>query len=184
MDLEQAVLERRSVRRFNSDPVSEEDVRSILEAARWAPSWANTQCWRFVVVRDPQVREALAGTLTPTNRGMDALRKAPVAIAVCAELGRAGFKQGQATTDKGDWFMFDCGLAVQNMVLAAHSLGLGTVIIGLMDAKGAAKVLMLPDNIAFVALMPLGHPDHRPIAPPRKELSDLVYYDRYGNPAR
>ncbi|MEW6033910.1 MAG: nitroreductase family protein [Chloroflexota bacterium] len=183
MQLNQAIRERRSIRRFKADQVPEPDIREIMEVARWAPSWANTQCWRFVVVRDPAVKEQLAATLPTTNSALDAVRNAPAIIAVCAELGRSGYKKGEVMTDKGDWFMFDTGLAVQNIVLRAHSLGLGTVIVSLLDAKRAAEVLGLPENVAFVTLVPLGYPDQSPIAPARKELSELVFYDRYGKTA-
>ncbi|MDO8472488.1 MAG: nitroreductase family protein [Dehalococcoidia bacterium] len=183
MELFQSISGRRSVRRFTPEDVSDDKVSRILEAARWAPSWANTQCCRFVVVRDPSIKEALAGTLTPTNPAIETTRTAPVLIAVCAELKRSGYKKGQVTTEKGDWFMFDAGLAVENMVLAAHSLGLGTVIVALLDARKAAGILKLPDSMSFVVLLPVGHPDQAPIAPPRKPLAELVYREAYGNHA-
>lgn len=181
MDLLQAVNGRRSVRRFTPQDVSDDDVLRILDAGRWAPSWANTQCCRFVLVRDSAIKGDLAGTLTGSNPALETVRTAPVLIAVCAELQKSGYKKGQVTTDKGDWFMFDAGLAVQNMVLTAHSLGLGTVIVALLDARKAAGILKLPDNMAFVVLLPVGYPDQTPIAPPRKPLAELFHKNRYGN---
>ena len=90
-------------------------------------------------------------------------------------------KKGQPVTDKGDnWFMFDVALAMQNLVLAAHSLGLGTVHVGLFDAGKAAEVLQLPPGIACVEMTPLGYPSKIGKAPPRKELSEIVFYNRYG----
>lgn len=181
MELSQAIIGRRSVRRLKTQDVSEDDIFRILEAGRWAPSWANTQCCRTVVVRDASIREGLAATLTGTNPAFETVRTAPVLIAVCAELHRSGYKKGQVTTDKGDWFMFDAGLVVQNMVLTAHSLGLGTVIVALLDAGKAAAILKLPENMSFVALLPVGHPQETPIAPPRKPLSELFFKDVYRN---
>ena len=180
MEVMSAILTRRSVRHYQPDPVKEEDLTAVLEAARWAPSWANTQCWRFVVVRDAATKAALAGTLSPGNPATSAITEAPVVIAACAELGMAGYKRGEACTDKGDWFMFDVALAMQNLVLAAHSLGLGTVHVGLVDAPRAAKILGLPPGIVFVEMTPLGYPAEQPKAPPRKEVSEMVFYDRYG----
>jgi len=180
MELLSAIQARRSVRRYKSDPVKEEDLQVVLEAARWAPSWANTQCCRFVVVRDLAVKAKLADALIPGNPATSAIREAPVIIAACAELGKAGYKRGEVCTDKGDWFMFDVALAMQNLVLAACSLGLGTVHAGLVDAKKAAEILQLPPDIVFVEMTPLGYPDEKPKAPPRKELSEIVFYDRYG----
>ncbi|OGO38342.1 MAG: hypothetical protein A2147_10630 [Chloroflexi bacterium RBG_16_57_8] len=189
MDLMESIKTRRSVRQYKSDPVDEKTVETVLDAARWAPSWANSQCWQFVVVRDTGTKERLANTLfgisDRPNRTAEAMKKAPVAIAVCAELGRSGFRYGQPkgpATDKGDyWYMFDSALAMQNLVLAAHSVGLGTVIVGAFDAKKAAEVLQIPEGIAVVALTPLGYPDETPNIRPRKELSDVVHRDRFGS---
>jgi len=181
MDLMKAIYERRSIRRYEADPVKEEDLKAVLEAARWAPSWANTQCSRFVVVRDPDIKARLAATLDPTNPALSSITQAPIVIVACAELGKSGWEKGQPVTDKGDnWFMFDVALAMQNLVLAAHSLGLGTVHVGLFDARKAAEVLQLPPGIACVEMTPLGYPSKTGKAPPRKELSEIVFYDRYG----
>ncbi|MFC1925689.1 nitroreductase family protein [Chloroflexota bacterium] len=187
MDVIEAIKSRRSVRRYKSDPVKEEDLQVILEAARRAPSWNNSQCWRFVVVRDPEVRAKLADALSSAfakNPAIDAVRNAPVVIVACAVLGKSGYLKGESSnivaTDKGDWFMFDVALAMQNLVLAACSLGLGTVHVGLFDAKEAAKVMGLPEGVVCVEMTPLGYPDEEPKVIPRKELSDLVSYDRYG----
>jgi len=185
MDLMQAIKERRSVRKYKPDPASDEVISTVLEAARWAPSWANTQCWRFVVVRAPALKDKLAGTLTSfspgrENRAAVAFRGAPVVIVVCAELGRSGYYKGEPATEKGDWFMFDVALAMQNLTLAAHAIGLGTVHVGLFDAKEAARVLDVPEGIAVVEMTPLGYPDETPAATLRKDLDDIVFYDKYG----
>jgi nitroreductase len=180
MEVISAIQARRSIRRYKADPVKEEDLKVVLEAARWAPSWVNTQCWRFIVVRDPAVKAKLANALNPGNPATLSVREAPIVIAACAELGQSGYKRGEVCTDKGDWFMFDVALAMQNLVLAAWSLGLGTVHVGWVDAKKAAEILQLPQDIVFVEMTPLGYPDEEPEARPRKELSEIVFYDRYG----
>ncbi len=174
-----AIKGRRSVRRYRKDLVSDEDLNHVLEAGRWAPSWANTQCWRFVVVKDEEIRAKLAETLSPHNPSTEAFHQAPVVIVGCAILGRSGYKKGEATTERGDWFMFDMGIALQNIALAAHSLGLGTVHVGLFDFKKVGKILNLPDGMEAVEMLPLGHPDQEPKAPHRKEMSELVHYDRF-----
>jgi nitroreductase len=187
VDLFEAITNRRSVRQYKADPVDERTVEKVLDAARWAPSWANSQCWRFVVVRDSGVKERLANTLfgisDRPNRTAEAMKKAPVAVAVCAELGKSGFRYGEPkgpATDKGDyWYMFDAALAMQNMVLAAHSAGLGTVIVGAFDAKMAAEVLKVPEGMVVVALTPLGYPDEKPSVRPRKELSEIVRHETF-----
>ncbi|MEM4700445.1 MAG: nitroreductase family protein [Candidatus Nezhaarchaeales archaeon] len=183
VDVLEAIKGRRSIRRFRPDEVEEEKLRLVLEAARWAPSWANTQCWRFVVVRDRGVRGRLAEAVPEGNRGRRAVLEAPVVIALCAERGRSGFIRGQPGSDKGDWwFMFDAGLAAQNLTLAAHALGLGTLHIGWMDAKKASQVLGVPEGYELVELIALGYPAEAPPPPPRRPLEEQVYAERFGQP--
>ena len=181
MDVLEAIRTRRSVRKFSPEPVSDEELRQVLEAARWAPSWANTQCWEIIVVRDPAKKKALSELLVPErNPAKRAVAEAPVVLAVCGRKGVSGFYKGRPVTDKGDWLMFDVALAVQNISLAAHALGLGTVIVGALDHKRASELLGLPEDVELVVLMPLGRPAERPEAPGRKELSEFVHADAYG----
>ncbi|MBL7126955.1 MAG: nitroreductase family protein [Dehalococcoidales bacterium] len=180
MEVLEAIRTRRSIRKYKSKPVEEKTLATVLEAARQAPSWANTQCWRFVVVRDGATKSKLSDTLSETNPARDAVCNAPLVIVACAEMGRAGYKSGEVTTDKGDWFMFDVALAMQNLVLAAHSLGLGTVYVGLFDAKKAASILSVPEGYCAVAITPLGYPDEIKEARSRKELDEIVHYDKWG----
>ena len=181
MEVLEAIRTRRSVRKFSPEPVSDEELRRVLEAARWAPSWANTQCWEIVVVRDPGKKKALSELLVPErNPAKRAVAEAPVVLAVCGRKGISGFYKGRPVTDKGDWLMFDVALAVQNISLAAHALGLGTVIVGALDHEKASELLGLPEDVELVVLMPLGRPAERPEAPGRKEISEFVYLERYG----
>ena len=180
MDVLEAIKSRRSIRKYKPDPIDDTLLIKVLDAARLAPSWANTQCWRFVVVKDKDTRNKLADTLTPTNSAMDAIRNAPIAIVACAEMGKAGAHGGPWETDKGDWFMFDVALAMENLVLAAHSLGLATVHVGLFDAKKAEAVLGVPPGFCVVEMTPLGYPDQVRDARPRKELSEIVFYEKWG----
>jgi len=183
MEVLEAIKTRRSIRRYKATPVDDKTIELILEAARWAPSWKNTQCWRFIVVRDSNTKAELAQALGKVsdapNPSTDAVRNAPVVIVACAELGKSGYFEGKPTTDKGDWYMFDVALAMQNLVLAAHSLGLGTVHIGLFDAKKVASILEVPPGFCVVAITPLGYPDQEPKVRPRRELSQTVFHDKF-----
>jgi len=190
MELMEAIKGRRSIRKYRAEPVSEEALQTVLEAARWAPSWSNTQCWRLIVVRDNETKSKLADTLKGikagrTNPADEAVRTAPIVIAACAELGITGYYRDESgenklATDKGEaWYMFDVALAVQNMSLAAHALGLGTVHTGLLDAVEAARILGVPENVVVVELLPLGWPDEEPAARPRKEISEFVFFEKY-----
>ena len=188
MEVLEAIKTRRSIRKYKATPVDDITIELVLEAARWAPSWANTQCWRFIVVRGDDVKNKLADTLIAVgdrpNRAADAIRSAPVVIVACAELGKSGYYQREPrepATDKGDWYMFDVALAMQNLTLAAHSLGLGTGHIGASDAKRVGAILAVPEGFSVVEMTPLGFPDESPETKPRKELSEIVFHDKFGH---
>ncbi len=184
LEVLEAIRTRRSIRKYKTDPIDDKTLEMVLEAARWAPSWANTQCWRFIVVRDGDIKSKLANTLrgreNAPNPATDAIRNAPLVIVACAELGKSGCYDGASATDKGDWFMFDVALAMQNLVLAAHSLGLATVHVGHFDAKEVANILEVPEGYCVVEMTPLGYPDQVRDPRPRKELAEIVFYDKYG----
>jgi nitroreductase len=165
-------------------------VNKVLEAAHWAPSWGNLQCWRFVIVRDAKVKSDIAGTLTRVqvdnewveNAASKSIKQAPVLIVLCAEKCAAGLlADGTPVTDKGEhWFMFDTALAMENLVLAAHALGLGTVIVGGFDSVKVAKILDVPEDCTVVTMTPLGFPDAKGQISPRKKLSEVYYKEKYG----
>src|SRR3989304_3924812 len=123
MDTFEAIRNRRSICQYKADKIDDETLKKVLEAARIAPSWANTQCWRFVVVKDSKVKEhppatGAASPPAPPAAGAPAtpppppppspIIQAPVVIAVCAELKKSGVRpDGTASTDKGDsWYMY------------------------------------------------------------------------------
>jgi nitroreductase len=179
MEVLEVIKTRRSIRKYQTTQVNDEVVEQVMEAAQWAPSWKNSQCWRFIVVRDYKMKAELASTLI-SNPSTEAVLSAPVVIVACAELGKSGYHEEKPATDKGDWYMFDVALAMQNLVLMAHSLGLGTVHLGLFDAISAANILSVPSGYCVVEMTPLGYPDQEPQVRPRKELSEIVFYDSFG----
>jgi nitroreductase len=180
MNVIDAIKGRRSIRKYKPDSVSDKALEVVLDASRWAPSWANTQCVRWVVVRDTDTKARLADTLSSANPAANAIRIVPVVLVACAVTGRSGCKEGQPRTDKGDWFMFDTALAVQNLTLAAYELGLGTVQVGLFDARKVEELLQVPEGVRVVELIPLGYPAEQPKGLGRKELSEIVFYEKYG----
>lgn len=180
LDILEAIKSRRSIRRYRTEPVDDKNVETVLEAARWAPSWANTQCWRFIVVRDSKVKAELARALPDDNPAQSSITSAPLVIVACAELGMSGYKDEKLETNKGDWYMFDVALAMQNLTLVAHSLGLATVHVGRFNAERAEAILGVPPGFCVVEMTPLGYPDQQRNPRPRKELSEIVFYDRYG----
>jgi nitroreductase len=179
MDLMEAIKGRRSIRKYKPDPVSEEALRVLMEAVRWAPSWANTQCWEVIVVKDPKVKSELATALPKTNPALSSMTEAPLVIVLCGKKGVSGFKKGEAATVKGDWLMFDTGIAMQNLCLAAYGLGLGTVVVGLFDHKKVEEILGVSQNAEVVAMTPLGYPAVEGGAPKRKEPSEFIFHEKY-----
>ncbi|MGI6452196.1 MAG: nitroreductase family protein [Syntrophomonadaceae bacterium] len=181
MDTLECIKTRRSIRNFSDQPIHDNVLEELLEAVRWAPSWANTQCWELIVVKDPETKKQLAGLLAENNPATRAMTQAPVVIVTCARLGTSGFKKGQMLTDKGDWYMFDMGIAAQNLCLAAHNRGLGTVHVGSFNHAAVGQLLNVPEGVAVVELIPLGYPAKVGNAPPRKEIKDFVFSESYGN---
>lgn len=183
MDLTEAIMQRRSVRKFSEYFVTDEEIRQLLEAARWAPSWANTQVWDFVVVRDKVLIEQVTGTYVDKNPATKCSLSASALIVACARTGVSGCYGGQDVTKLPNWFMFDLGMAVQNICLKAHELGLGSVVVGFLDHDACKKIVGLPDSHEVVAVLPVGRPLAKPKqGPPRKDLKDFVHQNRFGNP--
>jgi nitroreductase len=178
-DLMDVIESRRSIRRYQDKPVPNELLDKLFEAVRWAPSWANSQCWHFVVVRENAVKKKIQETVSPRNPSSLALVNAPVLLVVCGQLKRSGFYDDQYPTKFGDWFMYDLGLASQNLCLAAHEAGLGTVIVGLFDHEKVGEIVRLPPEHEVLVLIPLGYPDHEPSPPKRHAVEKFVHYDSF-----
>ncbi len=170
---------RRSIRRYQDKPLSDELLNYILEAVKWSPSWANTQCWEIVVVKDPENKEKLQSTLPKTNPASKAMVEAPVVLVLCGKLKSSGYYKGQVTTKFGDWFMFDLGIAAQSICLAAKDKGLGTVVVGLFDHDKAKEILGLTQDYEVVAMIPVGYPAKDSAAPKRREISEFAHYEKF-----
>jgi nitroreductase len=178
-ELMNTIQNRRSIRRYQEKTVSDEILNKLLEAARWAPSWANTQCWHFVVVKDSEIKKKIQEVVSPRNPSSLAIVNAPVLLVVCGQLKRSGYYNGEYPTKFGDWFMYDLGLATQNLCLAAHDSGLATVIVGLFDQDKVGEIIKLKAEHELLVLIPLGYPDHEPSPPNRRELQEFVHYDSF-----
>lgn len=179
-DFMDIVTGRRSIRKYDSRGVPSEDLNKIFESVRWAPSWNNTQCWEVVAVQDDIVKRQLQSCLPAKgNPALNAIVQAPIVLALCGRLRQSGCYKEQAVTKFGDWFMFDLGIACQNICLTAHQLGLGTVIVGFFDYDKAAAVLSVPEDYELVVLIPLGYPAQKGKAPARRAINEFVHYERF-----
>jgi nitroreductase len=163
-DLMETIRNRRTIRRFEPDPVADEKVEMILEAGRWAPSFSNLQPWKFIVIKDPGLKRAIdqAAKESVLHWGV---HEAPVLILVCVDRRidpLHAIETGAAAT--------------QNMTLMAHSLGLGSGWIGVMGTEaetGIQKILKFPETMRVVSLVPVGVSKESPKIN-RKSLQELV----------
>ncbi|MCX7732975.1 MAG: nitroreductase family protein [candidate division WOR-3 bacterium] len=171
MEFYEVIRRRLSVRAYKPDPVPEEVLNRILEAGRLAPSAKNLQPWKFIIIRDEKIRQALV----PACRNQQFIAQAPVIICACALLEQAWKGMG------GYWSAaeIDVTIALEHIILAAASEGLGTCWIGAFIEDEVRKVLAIPEGVKPVALTPLGWPAQEPRPRPRKELKEIVCYERY-----
>lgn len=184
MELFEAVTTRRSIRKYLDKPVEEEKLQAVVEAVRQAPSWANMQCWRMVVVKDPGMKQRISDLsyvesfFAPkgykANPSKKALAEAPAVIALCADPADSGTLWGQ------QYYLVDCGIASQNLMLAARAQGLGTVFVGIYDEEKLKALLNIPEAVRVVGLFPLGYPaEEKKDGPPRKPVSEICYLERW-----
>lgn len=183
METLEAITSWRSTRKFLDRPVEEEKLAAILEGVRRAPSWANMQCWKLIVVKDAETRAKLADLSNvesffaplgyKSNPAWKGIAAAPVVIVLCADPARSGHIRDQ------EYYLTDAGIASQNLMLAAHCQGLGTVFVGVFDEEKVRTLLDIPGNIRVVGLFPVGYPVEGGELRSRKDLSDLVCYEKW-----
>ena len=209
MDVSGAILKRTSIRRWKPVPVEKEKIEKVLEAGRRAPSWGNTQPWRFIVVQDKAKIEEIA----KASGGQPHVGSAPVVIVCCGSVNDFSRKQHRETLkqlrDNGvmewtDEFLDNVVLqsdvfapyllgeqvmmvkaseqlmiAVAYMTLEAVNQGLGTCWVGAITPKDVHKAMNLPPSIFVHTLLPLGYPGEDPRPRPRKEMSKIVFWGKY-----
>ena len=179
MDTQTCILTRRSHRQYQPKPVSHDLIEKIISLAAYAPSSKNTQISRYIAIEDSSVKQTIAEHYClPDNNNPFIISNCPVLIAQTFLVGRSGFnRDGTYGTDRKDgWQYFDCGIAAQTFCLAAHDLGLGTVIIGGFDRKGLEAYLQIPQGRELMSLIALGWPADEPTAPRRKDVETLLTY--------
>ena len=169
MDVMEAIRTRRSIRRYLDKPVEEEKLQQVLEAGRLAPSSANRQEWRFVVVRDAEIRMKLM----PAAKNQPFVGQAPVVIACCAQTDKHVMTCGEMC------YSIDVAIAVDHMTLAAWELGLGTCWIGAFYTDQIREILGIPDDVPVVELLTLGYPESVPSPTDRLPMDQIVRWDRW-----
>lgn len=174
MNVFQCIFKRRSVRRFEKKEVDDKLVGLILYSATHAPSAGNTQEWEFIVVKDKDQKKKLAIAALHQNF----IAEAPVVIVVCADLEKISLRYGK----RGEtlYFAQDTAAAVQNILLSAHALGLGSCWVGSFDENHVKNILGLPENLRPLAILPIGYPAEEPEMPKRIPFENLTHLDFYG----
>ena len=173
MDIFEAIRGRRSIRRYETTPVSREQIEEVLEAARLAPSWKNLQCWSFLVLTEEEKRLQVQQALHPDNPGRKALDHAPVVILVLADPALSGVEEGK------EYYLADAAMAFEHLCLAAHAKGLGTCWIGWFDEDRLKEHFAIPQHLRIIGLTPLGVPAQSPSPRPRKELHQITHFDAW-----
>jgi len=165
MSLLDVILSRRSIRKYENKEIPQEILQQILESGRWAPSAINRQPFRFVVVKDREIMKDLCDNLITRF-----VKYAPVAIVGCADV---------KSLLTGKWAVVDTTIAMQNMVIAAWALEIGSCWIGACSEEVVKKLLKIPDNWKVVALVTLGYPAEQPKPKKKKPLEDLVNFNSF-----
>jgi nitroreductase len=169
MDVFEAISKRRSIRKYKDTAIEADKLDKILEAARIAPSAANRQEWKFLVVKDKETRQKLVNAAN----GQNFVGEAPVTIVAISTESERVMPCGQYA------YTVDLSIAVSFMILEATELGLGTCWLGAFNEDEVKKILNIPEEIRVPAMFTLGYADEDPISRPRKDLSDIVRYETY-----
>ncbi len=169
MEFSDLIRSRYSVRAYKPDPVEEDKLQKVLEAARLAPTAANRQPFQLIVIHTAGREEELGRIY-----GAPWFVQAPLVICICGIPG-----QGWTRTDGKNYTDVDVAIVMDHLILAATDLGLGTCWIGAFDPRAARQVLGIPDDVEPIAFTPLGYPADQPKPKKRKELSTLVRYERW-----
>ena len=152
MDAMEAILSRKSIRKYTKEPVSDETLKEILEAAMSAPSAGNEQPWHFVIIKDRRILDEIP----QVHPYAQSVKTASVAVAVCGDL--------KAEVYEGFWVQ-DCAAAAENILIAVQAKGLGAVWLGIHPiterVKGMQKLLKLPDHVIPLAVIPIGCPEEQ-----------------------
>ena len=178
MEFMDVVATRKSVRDYADKAVEDEKLSKIFDAARMAPSWANKQCCQYIVVKNKYKISELSSFLNPW------LKNAPVVLAACANPKDSGSRNGM------DYYLVDVAISLQQLILTATNLGLGTCWLGAFDEAKVKKALEIPENIKVVGLTPIGYPAEKESvrsklskafigSAKRKPIEELVHWEKW-----
>jgi nitroreductase len=173
MELFEAIKGRRSIRKFKERKLDNKELNRVIEAGVWAPSAGNLQSWEVIVVK----KEELKSKISTSAYMRDFICDAPVILVICANSQVSGSIYDER--GKELYCIQDAACAAENMLLAAHALGLGACWIGSFDEDYLVELLEINKHSRPVAIIPLGYPDETPLPPPRDDIESFVHNEKY-----
>jgi len=172
MDIFEVIRGRRTIRSYEDRPVEQEKLAAVLDACRWAPSAGNRQPWEIIVVDNQDTKDRLAQAALEQNW----MKTAPVILAVCMNENIAKGTYGE----RGPLYGLETmGMAIENMMLAAYAVGLGSCCVTAFEEGKVKEILKCLEIIKPVALLTLGYPREEPRVPHRDDISGFTYHNSY-----
>ncbi len=172
MECMEVIQGRRSIRKFKDQAVGKEIIEELLKAAQMAPSAGNLQARDFIIVTSKITKQKL----TKAALGQSFIEQAPVVIVVVANIERSS----RIYRSRGELYAIqDATAGIENMLLAAYSMGLGTCWIGAFDENAVGELLGIPDKTLPVAIISVGYPDEQPVMPPRIAMERLIHQETW-----
>lgn len=180
MEFEEVIKKRKSIRNYKDKKVEDEKIQYILNCARLAPSWRNSQCWHFIVINDKNIIKKI----TKHSKINPWLKTAPVVIVAC------GNPKNSGKLNNTKYYKVDIAIALEHLVLAATDAGLGTCWIGFFNEEKLKKLLEIPDDIKIIALTPVGYPEDKEKisgkiikalagSKNRKKIEEITHYNKW-----
>jgi len=171
MSVLEIIRKRRSVRKYKGDPIPQDVLLRVLEAARLAPSGKNYQPWKFIIAQEKGLKKKLA----KASAEQYFIAEAPLVIVACGFPDNCYSRMGRYMKS---WSV-DVAIALEHLILQAEEEGLGTCWIGSFEEQEVKDLLNIPEGVRVLALTPLGYPDQTPSDRGRKSLNEIISYDRY-----
>lgn len=175
MEFYDVVEERRSIRKYKESLVEKEKLYRILQSSTLAPSWSCKHCWRFIVIDDAAIKNKAAECVAAKNPAREGLFEAPIAVVICGDPVNA------EEIDDREYYMADCGIAMEHFMLSAANEGLSTCWIGLFDEDKLKSILDIPEAVRVVAISPLGYSNETPDERQKKSIKDITWHNKWDN---
>ena len=181
MEILEAILSRRSIRRYKSNPVEDEKLKAMLESARLAPSGGNTQPWNFIIVRSDETRKQIVEACHRQNW----MLQAPVLLVCVADIRTRIKEQANIVLSEESpqielkQIIRDTAIAIEHLVLQAESLGLSTCWVAYFEQEDIRPILSIPSDKYVVAVITVGYADESPRARPRRSLEEIIHFETW-----